>query len=132
MSAETAPSTTEQQVAASLTPEQRQQREAMILSGAGEFSQDRADAVMSYAAADKPVEARAVEATNPVANEIMAELTIPEEAPDDNRDVAAAEAARRQIEMEGIFKQHDIQERAARENWPQEKVESELAKVAIK
>ncbi len=111
-----------------ISPEAKQQLEAQILAGGEGFDQSRVDAVMSRVALEAG-SVVGVEATD-AGKQQLAELSIGEH--EDTDDIIAAEAARRQIDLNSIYAQQNLKERAAQEGWPQDKYEDAVRELTNK
>lgn len=118
MSAETTPTNTTDEAYEAAVRKQRVESE--VLAHGEDFDQTRLDAIMSHNALEQTV-------VSPEAADILADLTIPES--EENTDIAIAEAARRQLELQSLYAKQNLEERAAREDWPEEKYQEELAHI---
>lgn len=98
----------------------KQRVESEILAHGEDFDQTRLDAIMSHNALEQTV-------ISPQAADILADLTIPET--EEDTDIAIAEAARRQMELKTLYAKQDLEERAAREDWSEDKYQQELANI---
>jgi hypothetical protein len=93
------------------------EQQNLILAGGDNIDQDRVDAIMAQSALAEVK-----------AESFIDDLTIPAE--EANSEDVVAEAARRQAaEINMLYAKQDLQERAARENWPEDKYQSELSKL---
>lgn len=109
MSAETAPSTTQ-----TLTPEQRIQREQMLMNGiGGDDSNERIDAVMSYNTNAEATETIAPTVAEESAAELLAEFEAVPSVPEDGVDFIALAAETQRANAEKADPQKELARVAA-------------------
>lgn len=108
---------------------QKQQLESAILSRGENFDQTQVDAFLT-STGNTALSQLVETAPLPTAESVINDLTISEE--ESTGEDIVAEAARRQaLDINTIYAKQDLQERAARENWPEDKYQSELSKIEV-
>lgn len=107
---------------------QKQQMEAEILARGEKFDQSHVDTLLSQTAIEYA--AKGTPEADEAGKDMLTQLTIPET--EEDTDAVIAEASRRQVELDNLYNLQNLQERATKEDWPQEKYDQEREKLIAK